>query len=266
MRLESGEYFGEVKQSINLNGLTLSKSNYAKDSSLPLHGHQNPYFCYVLNGSYSEHYNKKALVCLAGDVIFHQAEIEHSNDFNNDLSTCFNLEMSKTWLERVFESDVKMDSIIKTTDTAVQNTIIKLHTEFNNFDTLSPLMIEGLMIETLVLLFRNYRKERFYPNYIRHVKQYIDDQYYNNPTLSELSTICKVSPEHLVRGFKSTFNITIGDYARQVKVKNSCNKLKLTNQKLAEIAFEMGFSDQSHFNRVFKKIMGVTPLEYRLAK
>jgi AraC-like DNA-binding protein len=49
-------------------------------------------------------------------------------------------------------------------------------------------------------------------------------------------------------------------------VKHACDKLKRTNEPLADIAFETGFSDQSHFNRVFKKLIGLTPLEYRLAK
>jgi len=266
MQLISGQYFGDVHQSINLNGLILTESKYNRKSSLPLHYHQNPYFCYVLSGNYSEHSFKKHLICEAGDIIFHPGNTEHHNDFNETSSTCFNLELSDQWLEKVFESNLKPNSIIKAKGTPVQNIIIKMYKEFKEPDTLSSLMIEGLMIEALVSFSRDSKQNDAHPYFIKKVKNYIDERYFSNPSLSELAGLSQVSREHLVREFKKSFNMTIGEYIRQIKVKHACNKLKFTNLDLREIVYETGFSDQSHFNKVFKKIIGVTPLEYKLAK
>ena len=141
-----------------------------------------------------------------------------------------------------------------------------MYKEFKEPDTLSSLMIEGLMIEALVSFSRDSKQNDAHPYFIKKVKNYIDERYFSNPSLSELAGLSQVSREHLVREFKKSFNMTIGEYIRQIKVKHACNKLKFTNLDLREIVYETGFSDQSHFNKVFKKIIGVTPLEYKLAK
>jgi AraC family transcriptional regulator len=250
--------------SIDVNGIVLTKSKYEIKTSLPLHCHQNLYFCYVLNGSYSEHSTKKYLACSAGDIIFHPFETEHYNDFTGNNSCCFNVELSASWAERIFESKLKPDVIIKTNQSEIQKLFIKIYQEFNDYDLLSPLMIEGIMIQALITFSRNSHPFISNSHDIRKVKNYIDELYFTNPGLSELAGISKTSQEHLVRGFKKSYNLTIGEYMREVKVLHACNKLKNSRQSLIEIGLETGFCDQSHFNRVFKKLIGVTPLEYRL--
>jgi AraC family transcriptional regulator len=264
MKLERGKYFGDTLHAIDINGIVLTKSNYEIKTSLPLHYHQNPYFCYVLNGSYSEHSTKKHLACSAGDIIFHPFETKHYNDFNENNSCCFNLELSASWAERIFESKLNLGAIIKTNKPEIQKLFIKIYREFNDYDLLSPLMIEGIMIQALITFSRSSHPILSNSYHIRKVKKYIDELYFTNPGLSELAGISKTSPEHLVRGFKKSFNRTIGEYMREVKVSHACNKLKNSSQSLIEIALETGFCDQSHFTRVFKKLIGVTPLEYRL--
>jgi len=101
---------------------------------------------------------------------------------------------------------------------------------------------------------------------LKKIVEYLNDEYPSNPSLLELAQIADVSPEHLSREFKKVFKLTIGEYRRQVKVKQSCHMLRHTDKNLSDIAFETGFSDQSHFSRVFKKQTGMTPLEYRLVK
>ncbi len=266
MKLNCGQYLGDTDKSLTLAGLILTKVNYRNKSLLPLHYHQNPYFCYVLSGDYSEHNFKSELSCAAGDTIFHPSEIEHHNRFNDRLSSCFNIELSDTWRGKILESALKFDSTIKTNDTSIQKKIIKIYKEFVEPDLLSPLMIEGLLLETLVCFSRTNDQNIPVPYFVRKVRQYIDERYCTNPGLQELANISAVSPEHLIRVFKKAYNTTPGEYIRQVKVKHGCRKLKHSKSELADIAIELGFADQSHFNRVFKEIIGVTPLEYRLAR
>jgi AraC family transcriptional regulator len=266
MKLDTGQYFGNTFRSVNINGLILTKTNYSCRSLLPSHYHQNPYFCFVLNGSYSEHNLKKEITCKAGDVVFHPGKTEHRNNFSDSSASCFNLELSDNWVAKIGESLQQSNSIAKSNDTIIQTKIFQVYKEFNEYDSLSPLMIEGLMIEILVYYSRANKGKNHIPPFVRKMLQYLDERYFTNPDLSELSGISGVSPEHLVREFKKTFNITIGEYIRQLKIKRSCNELRTTTKDLGEIAFEVGFADQSHFNRVFKKMTGFTPFEYRLKR
>ncbi len=266
MKLDSGQYLGNTDQSLNLAGLYLTKVNYRNRSVLPLHYHQNAYFCYVLTGAYSEHTSKSELTCAAGDIIFHPSEIEHHNQFNDRRSTCFNIELPASWRDKLSEPGMKFNSTIKTSDTSIQQKVIKIYKEFLEPDLLSPLMIEGLLLETLVSFSRGINQTIPVPYFVRKVRKYIDERYATNPGLQELANLSAVSPEHLIRMFRKAYHTTPGEYMRQVKVKHGCQLLKHSNRELADIAIELAFADQSHFNRVFKNTMGVTPLAYRLSK
>jgi two-component system response regulator YesN len=55
----------------------------------------------------------------------------------------------------------------------------------------------------------------------------------------------------------------VGEYVRRLRVGQACRRLAHSNASLSEIAFEAGFSDQSQFCRVFKRVTGLTPGTFR---
>jgi AraC family transcriptional regulator len=55
----------------------------------------------------------------------------------------------------------------------------------------------------------------------------------------------------------------MGEYLRRFRVREACKRLGGRELTLAEIALQVGFADQSHFTRVFKRLTGLTPGEYR---
>lgn len=266
MELSSGQYYGKVLQSLDLDGVIISKSYYKDRSTLPLHYHKNPYICYVLNGNYSEYSVRNDFTCSKGDVIFHPQHTEHHNDFSDNPATCFNLEFSESWISKFVETKLNLCSIIKTSDHVIQSSVLKVYKELDNYDDHSSLMIEGLLLETIVNFSRNNSANSFIPSYLKKIVEYLNDEYHNNPSLLQLAQIADVSPEHLVRVFRKVYKRTISEYMREVKVKRSCYLLRHSDKCLSDIAFETGFSDQSHFCRTFKKQTRLTPLEYRVMK
>lgn len=263
MKLDKGQYYGDIFQARDIDGIILTKSNYQGETSLPLHYHKNPYFCFVLEGCYTEHSLKDDLTCSKGDVVFHPSKTEHHNHFGNISGSCFNIEFSEKWTEKIICSDLNLAKIESSSGFDVRWIASKIFKEFNQYDSLSPLMIEGLVTELLVNFSRGKIKYISTPYYLRKVVLYINELYHTSPSLSELADLVQVSPEHLVREFKKAFNVTIGDYMRTVRINKACEMLKNTKKELAEIAIDAGFTDQSHFTRVFKKIIGTTPQVYR---
>jgi len=77
-------------------------------------------------------------------------------------------------------------------------------------------------------------------------------------TLESLASISGLSKYHFLRKFKEEFNMTPHAYLLQIRIQNAKNMLK-QNRALSDIAFSCGFSDQSHFTRVFNKIYGMSP-------
>lgn len=104
------------------------------------------------------------------------------------------------------------------------------------------------------------------PAWAKELKEIIQDQIDTNLTLSlkEISQSLDVHPTYLSREFSKYFDdLSFGDYIRKLRIEKSIHLLKDSKHTLAEIAYLTGFSDQSHFARIFKKTKGKSPLVYR---
>ena len=82
------------------------------------------------------------------------------------------------------------------------------------------------------------------------------------PTLDELIHHADVHPRHLMRVFRRFVGCSIGEYLRRHRIRHAQGLLQ-TPMSLASVAAEVGFFDQSHFAKAFKRITGMTPGEYR---
>ena len=80
-------------------------------------------------------------------------------------------------------------------------------------------------------------------------------------TLDELAAQVHLSPYHLLRIFKATYGLPPHAYLTQLRVQRA-KRLLLAGQSIASIALAVGFTDQSHLTRHFKRIVGVPPGQY----
>jgi AraC-like DNA-binding protein len=104
------------------------------------------------------------------------------------------------------------------------------------------------------------------PSWAKELKEIIQDQIDTNLTLNlkEVSESLDVHPAYLSREFSKYFDdLSFGDYIRKMRIEKASHLLINSKHSLAEIAYLTGFSDQSHFARIFKKFAGQSPLEYR---
>lgn len=70
-------------------------------------------------------------------------------------------------------------------------------------------------------------------------------------------------PAHLARVFRKHYRCSVGQYVRRMRVDLAARQLAGSRCSIAEIAAQLGFADQSHFSRVFVKLIGLTPARYR---
>lgn len=104
------------------------------------------------------------------------------------------------------------------------------------------------------------RAQRF-----RAVVEFIEANLGSDLSLASLAEIAGTTPQHFCYAFKAAFGVSphmyiIGERVRVAKHLLACRKLPI-----AEIAFAVGFSIQSHFTATFRKSMALTPLEYQRA-
>lgn len=104
------------------------------------------------------------------------------------------------------------------------------------------------------------------PAWAKELKEIIQDQIDTNLSmnLKEVSQNLQVHPAYLSREFSKYFdNLSFGDYIRKLRIEKATQMLHDHKKSLTEIAYLTGFSDQSHFTRIFKKHTGKSPLVYR---
>ncbi len=124
--------------------------------------------------------------------------------------------------------------------------------------------IENLLLDVYKKFLKN--KKGKVPAWARELKEIIQDQIDTNLALNlkSISQSLKVHPSYLSREFSKYFDdLSFGDYIRKLRIEKAIQLLADPGRSLAEIAYLTGFSDQSHFNRIFKKHTGSNPSEYR---
>ncbi|MBO9201926.1 MULTISPECIES: chromate resistance protein ChrB domain-containing protein [Niastella] len=102
------------------------------------------------------------------------------------------------------------------------------------------------------------------PAWAQELKDLIQDHIDTNLSLKELSKDLSINPSYLSREFSKHFNnLSFGEYIRKQRIEKAMELMASTTHSLTEIAYLTGFSDQSHFTRIFKKQTGLSPSDYR---
>ena len=123
--------------------------------------------------------------------------------------------------------------------------------------------IEHLLIEVFEKYLRQ-KASRKIPAWAVEIKEMIQDQIDTNLTLKELSKSLDVHPAYLSREFSKYFdNLSFGEYIRKQRIEKALELMQAGTYSLTEIAYLTGFSDQSHFTRIFKNYTGKNPSSYR---
>ena len=95
------------------------------------------------------------------------------------------------------------------------------------------------------------------------VLEYLSAHYTEQLSLKMLAQQFGVDHSHLSRTFVAKLSCGYLDYLHQLRMEHAKTLLSQTGDKIYDIAFQCGFTDQRSFNRVFKKRIGITPREYR---
>lgn len=101
---------------------------------------------------------------------------------------------------------------------------------------------------------------------VKTAQEYIAEHYMENLTLGELAEKVGISSGYLSTLFTQSLQCGFIDYLNRVRIERSCSYLEQNYFKTYEIAYKVGFRDEKYFSKVFKKIMGVSPKEYKAMK
>jgi len=265
LKLPSGRFYGDTLKTHEIAGLGLTESLYSPHFKIPKHSHAYPYFGLILRGTYNEHYGKKTRVCRPSMLVYHPSGEEHSQDFYHTEGRLFRIEMCPDWLGRLNERVPTQDRSADFQGDFVCHLAGRLYHEFRAMDDISPLVIEGLLLEIIGEVSRSSKRASrpVPPKWLKQVRELIQERSVERLTLSQMAQTVGVHPVYLAREFQRHYRCTVGEYIRQLRIDAACLEMVRPGASLAEIAIVCGFYDQSHFSKSFKRVMNSTPADYR---
>lgn len=228
------------------------------------HAHERATLNVVLEGEYREAVEGSAFQSHGpATLIAKPAGIVHANRLGTGPVECLIIEL------RTDTTEAWNDSIPPIVEVVVQRSARtaryggKLRAELALRDDVTPLAIEGLVCELLAELTRKpIRQSDARGRWLARARDLLHDEP-GPQSLSDLAGRIGLHPIYVARTFRAQFGCAVGDYIRCLRVERARRLLHHTRLPLSQIAAEVGYSDQSHMTRDFKRAFGQSPAGYR---
>ena len=108
-----------------------------------------------------------------------------------------------------------------------------------------------------------YAVEKVRNDYFKLILSYVNQNYCKDLSLQDISRRFVINPSYVSQLFKKETGINYSEYLTKLRISYACELLKGTSLSVSEISEKTGYNDYFYFTRIFKKVMGKTPSQYR---
>jgi AraC-like DNA-binding protein len=156
---------------------------------------------------------------------------------------------------------------------ATEQLIASMQHELASKDEGFKLAIKADLLKLLVIIGREYKKHLHGLQEKRVISMrrkefydaigYLQNNYNRQIKLEDVADRVAMAPTYFSRVFKAMMGKTFVEYMNELRIREAMNLLKHSEDSITEICLNVGFNHLGHFNRMFKKMTGITPKEYR---
>jgi AraC family transcriptional regulator len=255
-------------------------------TTYPRHSHDRPSLFVVLSGHIAERARwgegggaAETVDCISGAAGFIPAGAEHQSEFGDAAVHSLNILLEDSWLSRSGAMERPPTEPIYATGPWVSAAGMRLRTACAQSDASRTVAVEELVLELLEHSAGLAAPPRATsapsttptsrpPNWLNDALEIIrsGDAASGGAGGVGLGLIAGAvgrSPAHICRAFRSLLGCSVSEFGRAVRIERAAVLLRTTNHSLSRIAFDTGFTDQAHFTRWFRRVMGASPAAYR---
>jgi AraC family transcriptional regulator len=251
---------------LNVPGASATLARFPASLRLHPHVHEKACLTVLLDGVMSEHIGGRERYCEQASVLIKPGLERHDDLCGRSGSTQIIIEPHDPNGDVLDPGRKLWSSVRFFRDTDAERLARRLALELDHPDDVTPLAAAALTFELFTVLARRGSRTRHAdqpPVWLQRVRTRLTDSPGEILSLVTLAREAGVHPAHLGRAFRMHYGCSIGTFVRQLRVRAAADDLATTDMAIAGIAAAHGFVDQSHFNRQFRKLLGVTPREYR---
>ncbi|WP_440119049.1 helix-turn-helix domain-containing protein [Paenibacillus sp. QZ-Y1] len=174
-------------------------------------------------------------------------------------------------LQEPFGWEIPILTLPPLVNEGVERMVSEMINEMIHVQTGSSLLLRHRSVELLLCAYRNQHlgtvrsgdSELVLHPKTQAVVRYLNENYQESLVLTEVAALFRISPHYLSRLFKQTTGFTFIDYLNLLRVKEAQRLLRETEDSITEIAWRVGFSNFSHFGKMFKRTVQMSPRTYR---
>ncbi|NQX58649.1 AraC family transcriptional regulator [Paenibacillus qinlingensis] len=244
------------------------------------HAHEHVQICYVMRGTCVHYTDNQTYMMTKGDMLAIPPYVPHYFEpYKEEKVELVQIDFmpliidetetgSESSLSNQYFPKIQISS---QTQDVVEGLISSMRRENEQKQSGYHYLIKADLIRLLVTIFREATKEgpstRLKDSTGRRLfheaVSYIDVHYAENLQLEDVAQRAAMSPTYFSYMFKVLKGLPFVQYVNDVRIRKAIDLLRMTEMSVLDICFETGFNNASHFNRMFKKVTGMTPLKYR---
>jgi len=261
--LSSGQFFGVRFRTLQTHSFTCVEGEATGSAlGLPRHRHASSHFVLVVRGTYITEARNQDRSYGPGTLIYNPIGTTHRDRFQNGCGRFLTITPSAS-VAQMLDSRVPVSLVIHEPGSiaAAARTRRQMLDERCGF---APELIEDCCLDLAGTISGSFETEsRHVPSWLIEARQIMRDCYTDGITIRGVANSLGIHSVHLARAFRRYFHLSPSEYVSRCRVWRALELLITSRLSLAEIAIEVGFSDQSHLTNAFRRETAMTPGAYR---
>jgi AraC family transcriptional regulator len=265
-KLHFAEYYGRTLRQVESAEFSLAEVAYSPGARLRAHAHENAIFSFHLAGECTERVGRQQWSLEPLTLRYHPPDEVHADRVGARGWRILSIEFTGAAFRRLYDRQLVPSEPVMLLDAELMAFGHRLNAELRAADDVSGASIEALVLDVAAKaaqraapVVRNGRP----PAWLLGAEELLRARFRQPLVLSDIAYETGVHPVHLARVFHRVFGQTMGDYVRARRIEFACRSMREAAAPLSTIARAAGFADQSHFCRTFRRLIGMTPSQYR---
>lgn len=253
------DYSGKALRALESGGWRITETVHAGGSETDWHVHDQAHFCLLVAGGLVDEGRDVERRCGPGSMLYYPPGVEHRDRFLGTGARCLNLKPPRG-AGPVF-ADVRNTPVL----VSEPRTSWTAATIFDRLLATTDSAVDPADLHELTGLHSHRSEQRELPRWLVQARHVIERQWCQPVCLAEVAREVGISASHLAREFRHHFGCTVVQYAHRLRITHARDVLLTTDKPLSAVALDLGFADQSHFTRIFARLVGCPPARYRAA-
>lgn len=213
----------------------------------------------ILQGTLKEVACGKEVFAKTGNIVFKPRDVVHTNSFGKEVTRIVSVEFDDHFLEKNIATSI--DDWLWFCQPTLAAMTLRFAQNLTRFNDKQHLLED--ILEIYGALPMKGKKSALVPSWMTLIEEKIQDEYATVIQSKSLANMVGVHPVYLARVFRRIHRCSIKTYLHRIRLNRALQELNNSDKPLTHIALDAGFADQSHFNRIFKQHISVSPGNFR---